>query len=381
MTGSVLERMAVVANTDWFLFNFLSEFLTVHLRHGVAARVISPRGPYVEQLIRLGVSWAEVPMERGRGSLWNSVASIRSLARTLRQFHPDVVHLITAKPVILGNWAVDGDVSAVNVLPGLGRSFASSGLTSSLDRLAIRWGVRRALDRPRSRAVFHQASDRERILGSSSRLAARTSLIPGWGVNLDRFAGPRLPQHPPLVVMISRMLWTKGVGNFVKAAGQCQRSIDARFVLVGDPDPGNPDAVPVSTLQEWESGGLVERWGHRADVPAILARASICVLPSKYGEGVPQSLVEAAAAGVPIIASDIPGCREVVDHGRNGLLITPGDVKGLTEAMLALLRSPAELDEMGKAGPAVARERFSTVVIFDAYRRLYEAMGLQLGGG
>ena len=373
-----LRKMLVVANTDWFLWNFLSAFLALHLRRGIAVTAVSPAGRYIEDLRRLGLTWLEFPMARGRGSAGNALASARSLARALRDCQPDLVMLITAKPVLLGKWAIQRDQKLISVLPGLGRALAGSGTRSVLDRWAIRQGVRWATARTNSRVVFHQASDRDRVLGTSTAVLAKTSLIPGWGVDLGRFSGPRAPQTPPLVVLISRMLSTKGIAEFVEAAETCRRSIEAKFVLVGEPDVGNPDAVASSQLEAWEARGSVEWWGHRQDIPEILSRASICVLPSKYGEGVPQSLIEAAAAGVPIVASDIPGCREVVTHDGNGLLVPPGDAQALAEAVLALLRSPERSDEMGQVGRTMARERYSTAVILDAYRRLYETLGLQL---
>jgi len=375
--------MAVVANTDWFIANFMTAFLGAHMRGGIEVIAASPAGDYVDRLKRAGMRWAEVPMSRGRGSLRSNLATLRSLRRLARQENPDLIHFVTAKSVIMGNLAMIAKDSppTINVLPGLGHSFSSRGLLASVDRRVLHWGVGWAAARPRSITVFHQPADEETMLGRGSRTRGRTAVIPGWGIDLARFSPVSRPAGPPLVVMVSRMLWSKGVEDYVKAAEICRESLDARFVLVGDPDLGNPAPVPTEQLEAWHRTGWVEWWRHRDDIPDVLAQASVFVLPSRYGEGVPQALIEAAAMGIPIVASDLPGCRQVVDHGRNGLLITPGDVKGLAEGILGLLGSPAMLEEMGIAGVRVARERFSTVVIFDAYRRLYEAMGLQLGGG
>ena len=375
---SRLKRMAVVANTDWFLANFLSGFLALHVERGVEVTALSPAGRYVDALRGMGAAWSELPLARGRVSPANALIAARALAKALRETRPDVVHLITAMPVLLGRWATHPEQKVVSVLPGLGRAFASSDLTSVFDRSIIRWGVGWAAGRPNSRVVFHQSSDRVRLLGLSGASLSNTALIPGWGVDLHRFSVSRVLQTPPLVVMISRMLWTKGVLEFVEAAASCQRVLKARFVLVGGTDEGNPDAIAASKLEAWSSLGSVEWWGHRQDIPEILSKASVCVLPTKYGEGVPQSLIEAAAAGVPTVASDIPGCREVITQGRNGLLVPPGDSERVAEAVLSLLQAPGLSAKMGRAGREIARERFSPTVILDAYRRLYEDLGLDL---
>lgn len=368
-----------MANTDWFLANFLSPFLRRHLQRGVAITAISPPGPFVRDIRHLGVGWAEWPLTRGRGAPASWLDAIRSLRRTIDQVNPDLVHLITAMPILLGRLALRRDQKRICVLPGLGRAFVSSSAVSAADRAVIRWGARWAAGSPGSRLVFHQDSDRRRILGRSRAAPDGTALIPGWGVELERFSGLGSPESPPLVVMVSRMLRTKGVGEFIRAAGECRTKSAARFALIGGPDPGNPDSLEDEELTQWTTAEGVEWWGHRKDIAEILARASICVLPSKYGEGVPQSLIEAAAAGCPIVATDIPGCREVVEHGRNGILIRPGDVGELRAAILDLLSSPETRLSMGREGRRIAEERFSATSIFEAYLGLYAGLGVSLG--
>jgi glycosyltransferase involved in cell wall biosynthesis len=173
------------------------------------------------------------------------------------------------------------------------------------------------------------------------------------------------------------MLWSKGVEDYVKAAQICRENSGARFVLVGDPDLGNPAPVPTEQLEAWNRTGWVEWWGHRDDIPEVLAQAAILVLPSRYGEGVPQALIEAAAMGIPIVASDLPGCREVVEHGVNGLLVPPGDIRRLVEAILGLLRDPDLRRRMGKQGRELARQQFAVDRIAEQYREVYRVLGLK----
>ncbi len=303
-----LLRVLVVANTDWFIANFMLRFLEEHAQRGVVVDVASPAGRHVDSLQEAGFAWHRIPMVRGRGGVGDALATVGGIRDVMREAHPDLVHLVTSKAVLLGEAAAGSSAAAiVHVLPGLGHAFASRSPLSLADRAVLLAGMRRVSRRPRRLAVFHQAADRETILGSSESAWRRSRIIPGWGVDLERFRVPPAELDPPLVVMISRMLWTKGVGEFVAAAEIVRRSRPARFVLVGSPDPGNPGSVGEARSRAWQESGTIEWWGHREDVPQILASATVCVLPSKYGEGVPQSLIEAAAAGVPMVATDISG--------------------------------------------------------------------------
>jgi glycosyltransferase involved in cell wall biosynthesis len=148
-------------------------------------------------------------------------------------------------------------------------------------------------------------------------------LIRGAGVDLARFRPQPAPSGRVTVVLASRMLWDKGIQEYVDAARRLRADgVDVRCVLVGKPDPSNPSAIPERQLRDWDDSGVIEWWGHRADMPAVLAEANIACLPS-YREGLPTILIEAAAAGLPLVATDVPGCREVVREGRNGLLVPP----------------------------------------------------------
>lgn len=375
-----LRRMLVVANTDWFIANFMSPFLTAHVRAGIEVIAASPSGVHGAELSRRGIRWEQIPMSRGRGSLRDNLATIASIRRRWREAEPDVTHFVTAKAVVLGNLALIAERSPrlINVLPGLGHAFSSRGLSSAVDRRMLHWGVGRAAARPGSMTVFHQQADEARMLGRSPADRGRTRIISGWGIDLARFSPVSVRQGPPLVVMVSRMLWAKGVEDFVKAAQICRDSYSgARFVLVGDPDLGNPGPVPTQQLEVWNRIGWVEWWRHRDDIPQVLAQASILVLPSRYGEGVPQALIEAAAMAIPIVASDLPGCREVVEDGRNGILVRPGDIQALAQAVLRLARDPELRRRMGRQGREIAQQRFGVDRIVAEYVDVYKGLALE----
>ncbi|MBI5344463.1 MAG: glycosyltransferase, partial [Deltaproteobacteria bacterium] len=181
------------------------------------------------------------------------------------------------------------------------------------------------------------------------------------------------PAGVPVIVLCARMLWNKEVGDLVAASRLLKKS-GARFriILAGDTDPGNPDSIPKERLLAWESQGLVKWTGHTDEMWKVFAGSSIVVLPSSYGEGVPRSLIEAAASGRPIVAYDVPGCREVVRHNRNGLLVPSGNTEALADALKKLLDDPAARRRMGAYGRELAVNEFSLEKVVTETMQVYE---------
>jgi glycosyltransferase involved in cell wall biosynthesis len=190
------------------------------------------------------------------------------------------------------------------------------------------------------------------------------------GVDIERYQPQPEVEGRPLVVMPARLLWDKGVGVLVEAARQLRERTSIRIALVGIPDSGNPTNIDESQLQKWTAEGLVEHWGFRQDMEEVYHQAHIVCLPS-LREGLPTVLIEAAAAGRPIVASDVPGCREVVDHGENGLLVPPGDPVALAEALALLAGNPVLRRKMGVAGRLKAVNQFANEKIIAATITVY----------
>jgi glycosyltransferase involved in cell wall biosynthesis len=186
----------------------------------------------------------------------------------------------------------------------------------------------------------------------------RIRLIPGAGVDLDVFRPTATPSGPPMVVMATRLLWDKGVAEFVAAARLLRaRGVDARFVLAGEPDPLNPATVSPDDVANWTREGIIEYAGFVADMPGLLSRSHVVCLPS-YREGLPKSLIEAAAAGRAIVTTDVPGCREAVRDGYNGFLVPARSANDLATALERLIVDPVLRDEMGRHGRTLAERRF-----------------------
>jgi glycosyltransferase involved in cell wall biosynthesis len=199
-------------------------------------------------------------------------------------------------------------------------------------------------------------------------------LIPSSGVDIQRFIPKPEVVQTGLVVLAARLLWDKGIGEFVEAARSLKPSYpDCRFVLVGSADMGNPSSISNQQTQEWVQEGIIEWWGWREDMVSVYQQAEIVCLPS-YHEGLSKSLIEAAACGRPLVATDIPGCREVVRQGVNGLVVPKGDALALADAIIEIRNNPKELIRMGKMSRKVAVSEFSVKKVIDETIRVYNKM-------
>jgi len=247
----------------------------------------------------------------------------------------------------------------VNAVAGLGWLFTSSGLAARTLRPVICRLLAWLLGAPHSCTIVQNPDDFGLLLKMGVP-EDRLRLIRGAGVDTEVFT-PALesPLEPVTVLLSARMLWAKGVGEFVEAARLLtEAGVKARFVLVGDPDPGNPASVPVAVLRAWHGENGVEWWGHRDDMPVVFHTAHIACLPS-YREGLPKVLLEAAACGLPIVTTDAPGCREIVRDGDNGFLVPVRDAQALALALRSLIDNVALRAKMGRRAREIVLAEFS----------------------
>jgi glycosyltransferase involved in cell wall biosynthesis len=241
-----------------------------------------------------------------------------------------------------------------------------------------------ALGHRNLRVIFQNRDDRQVFVRLRLVEPRQTVLIKGSGVDPAVFA-PAPVVHPnatPLVILASRLLWDKGVGEFVEAARLLrQEQVQARFILVGNTDP-NPSSVPERTLQAWHASGVVEWWGHQARMRDVFAQADIACLPS-YREGLPKVLIEAAASGLPIVTTDVPGCRDICKDGENGLLVPAANAGALADALRSLLHDPARRDVMGRRGRELFLKEFTLDRVVSqtltVYRDLLKQPGQEAG--
>jgi len=356
-------KIILFANTDWYLYNYRLPLARALLAAGHEVLLVSPAGPYTARLIEEGLCWQELPLSRRGANPLVELAAILRLRRLYAREKPHLVHHFTIKPVLWGSIAarLAGVKKVVNAVTGLGYVFTTRNAFTLIARPLVRWLYAFCLRD--TRVIFQNQRDLDFFIGEGLVQPGQAVLIRGSGVDIQRYRPVPLPAGLPVVLLPARMLWDKGVAEFVEAAGMVNAGVvKARFALVGLPDEGNPSTIALQQIEEWVNNGLVEHWGWRDDMAAVYQQASLVCLPS-YGEGLAKSLIEAAACGRALVASDIPGCREVVEPAVNGLLVPPRDAHALAAALQTLINDKNKLEKMGKASREIAVRNFAVEMI------------------
>ena len=344
-----------------------------------ADNVWAPEDYSTTELTKLGLTFHEIPMSRRGTQPMQELQIFLALLRLYRSLRPDIVHHLTIKPNLYGGVAarLTGVPSVVYAITGLGQMFVATQGPLRLLRPLVLSLMRIAFGHRNARVIVQNRSDRHFLTRNRVVNLENTVLIQGSGVDLELFCPAPEPDGDSIIILPSRLIWEKGIQEFVDAARLLKaQGVPARFALVGDTHASNPRAVPEEILHGWVEDGVVEWWGRREDMAKIMAESHIVCLPSKYGEGVPKVLLEAAAAGRAIVATDTPGCREVIKDGVEGLLVPPGDSPALATVLRRLIKNPDERKAMGAAGrdraiadldieQVVAR----TLAIYSALRR------------
>jgi len=316
-------------------------------------------------------------MKRSSLNPFREMGTFIELLSILRREKPDLIHLVALKPVIYGSLAamLAGVSARVNALGGLGFAFSSSNVLARILNPLLLATFRLIFKDLHSRLILQNIDDLMLVTERAQLDKRNLRLIRSAGVDLLKYTVLDMPVGVPVVMLASRMLWDKGVGEFVQAAVALKaRGLPARFVLVGDPDDENPSSVPKKQLQDWHASGLVEWWGYRTDMPTVLSQASVVCLPSYYGEGIPKVLIEAMACGRPIVTTDMPGCRDLVREGVNGFLVMPRDAAGLAKRFDALLANPILCKSMGLEGRRLAEKEYSLTRVTQETMAVYEEL-------
>jgi glycosyltransferase involved in cell wall biosynthesis len=364
-------KIVLAANDSWNIVNYRAGLIRRLHKAGYETAVLAPNRGHAEAIRALGAEFHPVEMRpRGRSPTGDLVLLV-AFYRKLKAIRPAAFLGFTAKPNIYGSIAARwAGIPVINNISGLGAAFMRPGplrlVVETLYRVALR----------RSATVFFQNRD-DRDLFVERKIVApgQAMLLPGSGVDLAHFA-PRPSQDggEMIFLLAARLLWDKGISEFVEAARRI-RSVrpDIRFQILGIVEPESRAAVPFSKLQEWADEGVIEFLGASDDVRPILAEASCVVLPSYYREGVPRILLEAAAMAIPIITTDMPGCREAVEDGVTGFHCAPRSVDALVEAFDRMTQiSDGERRAMGAAGRARMEKLFRESII---HREYIDALG------
>ena len=374
----------MVDNTILFVVNDADFFLShrapiaIHCRD-IGYKVIVAANGNVEakkKICDLGLEFIDLRFSRSGQNLMYEFITIVSLLRVLMRIKPDVLHLVTIKPVIYG-----GILArflrlrrVVVAISGLGVAFSPGNKFESLRLSLIKAIYKFISSNPRSRFIFQNDEDKKQILSLGKLSCTRSYLIPGSGVDLGEYRYREEPQTDFVVVFAARLLVDKGVRDFVEAARILRdRGNNFNFRLIGKTDPGNPNSITNEELQSWSDSKVVSVLGFRSDIADQYMECHLVCLPSYYGEGLPKSLIEAAACGRPILTSNMPGCRDAIIDGVTGVLLPCKNPIALADAIESLAENPDVRKKMGIAARKYAEDTFSLESVIAQHMVIYRS--------
>jgi len=374
----IRPKLLYFITEDWYFCSHRLPLALAARAAGYEVAVVTNVNEHEETIRRAGIRLIPFSLSRRGMNLVSELAVLAQLFLLYRREKPDLVHQVAMKPVLYGSLVarLSGVPHVVNALAGLGYVFTSDQPKARILRPVIASAFLGLLNSRRSRLILQNMDDCAKFIRKRFISEERIRLIRGSGVDTAAFSPTPEPSGIPVIVLASRMLWDKGIKEFVEAARQLKdRGINTRFVLVGNTDLHNPSAIPNEQLTDWHTEGVVEWWGRRDDMPAVFEQSHIVCLPS-YREGLPKVLLEAASCGRAIVTTDTPGCREVVRNGENGLLVPMRSTAELADALQLLIEKPGLRKKMGARGREIVVSEFAVEKVVSetmaVYRELLE---------
>jgi glycosyltransferase involved in cell wall biosynthesis len=369
------RKIVISINTAWNIFNFRAGLIRALIDAGYEVIALAPADEYVGRLEGLGCHFVSLPMDSNGTHPGRDIVLFARYVAALRSIKPHAFLGYTVKPNVYGSLAAHVlGIPVINNIAGLGSTFIRDSLVTKVVRALYKASLKRS-----HRILFQNADDRALFIDSGLVDRSFTGLVPGSGLNLNKY----LPQcsddragRPFRFLLVARMLKDKGVEEYVAAARMVRAATpEVQFQLLGFIDSANPNAMSKEQIAAWEREGLVSYLGKTDDVRPYMSAADCVVLPS-YREGVPRSLLEAAALARPIIATDVVGCRETVDDGLTGFLCEVKSPKSLAEKMMSMLAlSPEQRAAMGAAGRRKMETEFDEQIVIQKYLQALDAIG------
>ena len=372
-----MPKILYLVTEDWFFVSHFLPMAQAARECGFEVVVATRLGADGERLAAAGLRVVPVSGERGTLSLLRGVRDFMQALRVVRAERADIVHCIALRPVVIGELAarLAGAREIILAPTGLGHLWRERGFSARFVRILARIVVGSWLRGPRTHYLFENRDDpREFGLDPDD---SSVTIVSGAGVDPTQF--PMTPEPPALpvkVAVVARMIWPKGIAEAVEAARRA-RALGAPVELdvFGRPDRSNPRSIPAKVLLQWSSLPGIKWYGHAADVAKVWRDHHVALFLSSYPEGLPRTLVEAAAAGRPIVTTDVTGCREVVRDGVEGILVPPGDIEAAARALAKLAADSNLRARMGAAANARFRERFTAEAVKQTVRNLYRSLG------
>lgn len=373
-----LKKILFVVNCPRFFLSHRAAVAESAKRNGYSVHVATCKDEVIDQINGKGFTHHEIPFSRSGQNPFIELKTVVKLLVLFRKVRPDIVHLVTIKPMLYGGLVnrLSLDVPLVGAVSGLGTTFTSYSILGRFRRFLIKRLYSFALGCQSVKVIFQNPDDKSALLDSGVVNEKNTALIRGSGVDLKEYQVlPEPKGDKTQVVMAARLLIEKGVYEFYKAAELlASRNVPVEMKLIGTPDPGNPKSLPESEFNSWKEKSFIEILGFRNDIAKQYANANIVCLPSYYGEGLPKSLVEAAACGRVIVTTDSPGCNYAIENGVSGVLISPKDHIALADAIEELVKNTEKRQQMGKAGRVFAEKHFDINVIVKQHLDIYQEL-------
>ena len=371
----VPRHLVYVITEDWFFASHFLDRAKAAVGGGYKVSVITRCRETAREFRQYGLAPINIEFSRRGLNPITELITIFRLRAILKRIKPDIVHNVALKPVVLGSLAAQfaGVRNIVNAPVGMGYVFTSEENKARILRPIVKALIRYSLGRQARRVIIENNDDFNNLVAGGFAKNDSIALIKGAGVDTEKFDYKPEPDGQVRVIMVSRLLRDKGVQEFTDAAKLVKaRESTVQFVLVGDVDDGNPTSLTAEQLTELRKSRDVTWLGARTDISDLLAASHVACLPS-YREGLPKSLIEAASAGRPILTTDVPGCREVVTHMVNGLLVQPRDVTALASAIEKLVNDPKLRQSMGKENRHKAESEYANEIIIAQTHGVYDS--------
>ncbi len=374
-------RYLMVIKNLRFLYSHFLPMAEAVQRAGWEVWIAGEANENPQRILDAGMKYIELEEMVGHGHFVSTVRSLRGIYSTLQDVKPQLVHFVYLKNVLTGSILarMSGTPAVLGAVTGLGSLFAQDRLTYRLLRRGVLRGLRWGFQHPNAVLAFENVDDRDYFVSHHVIPESRTVIIPGAGVGVDEIRPVPEPPGTPVIFCAARMIRDKGILELAEAARLLRRrGFQFELWLAGGSDTGNPSAIASQELVDIETEGTAKWLGHRSDISKLLGAVSIFCLPTYYREGLPRVLVEASAAGLPIVTTDVPGCREVVTPGRNGLLVPPRNVTALADALQSILEDHKKRGEMRIASREIFEEKFTSVAVRASLNQCYSKLSLPL---
>jgi len=369
-----MPKLHFFVNEDWAFVSHFFERAVAAQSAGYNVDISAHCGEMKAVLEGAGFTIYPHNISRSGTNPFIEIQNLFAMIKVFRKSKPDIIHLIALKPIVIGAIAarIYGKAQVVCAPIGMGYLFSSNDRKARLLQPLVRFILRRLLNFKNTQVIIENDEDCESLVSGKFVKTSNIRVIKGAGVDLSLYKAIPENLDAKVVTMFSRVLRDKGVLDYVEAAKIVHREFpEAVLQLVGDCDPGNPTSFSESEVRSWESAGSIKWLGYRTDVPELLAASNIVCLPS-YREGLPKTLIEACAAQRAIVATDVTGCREVVSHGSNGLLVQVRNPEKLAEAILQLLGDQVQRTAFAKNGRARAENEFASPIVIERTLAVYK---------